>query len=173
MARTIPKLIRPVLAVAAAIRSVPCALASEVFQDTQYGYEIAVPDGWQPIPTEILQQAHHILIANPKKSDAQWIAGFQQTISSQWFEYPYSLITVVNYRDCGLNRQITEAEFPAFVAALTGANAKSFIEERGTSTGRDLLQAIDVSTPTLDTPSRQYVQPLRMELQGIGRIRGV
>ena len=71
------------------LSSVP-ALALEYSNDALH-YRIVLPDGWEEIPKDVIDEAFAGIAAQSGTAPQQYEAGFQES-SAQYFTYPYVLI---------------------------------------------------------------------------------
>ena len=99
------------------------------FHSEVNGYSITIPDGWIEIPDEIVAEAFNQIFSAKSKSKFVYEMAFQQSKSTQLFQYPYVIIQVMTYSDIGLNRQINESEVKEFVNNLTGLEVNDVKEK--------------------------------------------
>lgn len=126
------------------------------FRSSRHGYTLEVPAGWEPIPSQVVQEAVKLLQADRSTIRVNYEAAFQPTTSSGWFESAYVLVQVMPYSAFGNTRQPYEHEITKFVQALSGLDLEELVIDNATDLGRVLLGDIETAAPTVDTENRQF-----------------
>ena len=148
-------------------------VAAEEFYSISYGYYLDLPAGWVEIPKDVLQEWRASVLKQNAKTNIIYDAAFQLASSDRWFEYPYVLVQPLPYATFGVHRQINEDEFSRYAQMMTGLDVDELLDEKLSSDARQLLGNLEFERPQLDVAHRRYLWPIRMDVQGVGPIRGL
>ena len=142
------------------------AAGAEEFK-SPHGYSITAPEGWVPIPADVIQQMLKQAVNEQARANMNWEAGYQLPDQPNWFTYPY---LIIQYTPYGTNRQITETEMAATVKAISGADPR---RELNSSLDAELRNAVPGKLqPVLDTRNHRFVIPMTMTVPAVGPVQG-
>ncbi len=136
-----------------------------------YGYSVAIPEGWKQIPEASIASAISALQGPDPDIKIIYDVGFQPADSIQWLTYPYVFVQVLPYADFGLDRQLTEDEWPEIIQNITGANMEDHAEQNISPEYRELFRNVEARSPRLDRANRRFFWAMDMDIPSFGPLR--
>jgi hypothetical protein len=143
------------------------ASADQTYHGRSFGYNLTIPDGWEQINDQTVQQTWSRLMRRPSQAIAD--AGFQKT-APEPFTYPYAMVQVVPYPN---GKQPNEKQIAQVISVMTGADMNKLMKEHGSAEAQKLMTSSAAAGPvTYDPATYSYQQTIANNILGIGPIRG-
>lgn len=140
-------------------------LSAASFDEKAHGFTITLPDGWQAIPREILENySAQMASRSGGKVKEQYALGYQRGYQGQWLVHPYILVQV---KETG---RIPDGQLRQMKSFHAGA-------ERGLNKASDslggLLTSAALGETLYDATNRCIWMHYTIDLAGVGSIKGV
>jgi hypothetical protein len=144
---------------------------AETFHSNSGGYQFELPDGWEPLPDELLKEIGR---ANSEKTGVQmaYDAAFRLPLPGFGGQPPCVMVQLIPYCVFGVEGQLHEDSFPEVVRGLTGLKTEE-ARTQMTEKARQVLDEIKFSRPVLDMPNRRFVWEMSTGLELADPIRGI
>jgi hypothetical protein len=150
----------------------PIQTYGKEFRSKEHGYLLTLPNGWTRIPKNALKQMQDATFNQSGKAVVNYIAGFQADGDAAWFTYPYVLIQVIPYSQCGLDGEPAEELFPDLIKAMTGLDAQKLVDDHISEDARKMVKTPQLGAPVLDADGRRFLWSMDARVTGIGAVQG-
>jgi len=137
------------------------------YHSSEYQYSVTIPDGWVQIPQPQVDELMSRMLSANGQSKVHFVAAFQLQ-GKPFFSYPYILIQHTPYPG---SSEPTNAEMRQAIAAITGVTPKD-IDQALSDETQGIVGPVTATAPQLDVANHRFMYNLKMQVNGIGSVRG-
>lgn len=140
-------------------------LSAATFDEKAHRFSITLPDGWQAIPKQVLDDySEQVASRSGGKISEQYVLGYQRGYQGQWLAHPYILVQI---KDSG---RIPDGQLRQMKSFHAGA-------ERGLNKASDslggLLTSAALGETLYDATNRCIWMHYTIDVAQVGQIKGV
>ena len=162
-----------VLAAIMACFALTHAAHATTFSGHLHGYRIDLPDGWIEIPYEVIRETFANAAVPGSSVKLEFDAGFQLETEERWLAYPYVVVQVMRYQAFGMTSQPRDEDLPMIVGSMTGIDVNQVLRDTVSQETNGLIGDFTFTQPVLEPARRRYLWDTKMDVQGVGPVRGL
>src|SRR5687767_9062375 len=164
--RPVVPLVLAVLFLGVTARAAPSSAMPLSHHGAAHGYRVGLPSDWVQISDVDLMAGFRAARKAGAPKTIEFDSAFKPARGRRPIEYPHVIVCVLPYGSLGLNRQVSEDEFPDVVRRMTGTNLRL-------SQAQSLKSDARLDTPVLERSRRRYWMTGEMTVAGQGRVRSL
>ncbi len=152
----------------------PAGAEESRYTSRQTGYSLVVPQGWEQISDEVIQDFFNRSFSPSLKSVSSLEAGFQVQNGDETFSSAYAIVQVMPYAKLGITGPITDQMVENFVAEIRNANLNDALKDGRLN--KDVSASISDArkgTDSFDKQRRRYIWTIDTTLANSTQMHGV